>query len=270
MLKPSRMTVTWNTLYFGSPNQRVQILLQTANVDESVAGRIVPESYSNTSAPLPTFPILPADQGFAFFPLTRFVLPFSDSQAFQLTRLNITMAIWASGNYDEDAPTEIKQGPLVYVTNDYDSDSDDASDDEDDLVSSPGLSTGKKIAISVPIAIVSLLVLGGLIAFAVWCYRKNGTVPFVGGLFGKRSGNPRSGGSGYGVRKSYSERVGKKGVVGVEEGVFTNAKGAGGGVELTDRESWPPTSPTSARLGGEPNVFRAEVQRQERMREDQI
>ncbi|KAJ4385923.1 hypothetical protein N0V85_007975 [Neurospora sp. IMI 360204] len=193
------------------------------------------------------------------------------------------MAVWASGNYDEDAPTETKQGPLVYVTNGYDSsdgnDSDDDEDgdhdDDDDLVSSPGLSKGKKIAISVPVAIVSLLVLGGLIAFAVWGYRRNGTVPFVGGLFGKRRG-PRSGGSGYGVRKSYSERVGGKrgaGAAGVEEGVVATraagdnkGSGGGGGVELTDRESWSPTSPTSARLGGG-NVFRAEVERQERDRQ---
>lgn len=175
------------------------------------------------------------------------------------------MAVWASGNYDEDAPSEIKQGPVVYVTGEYDSD-----DEDDDLVTSPGgLSTGKKIAISVPVAVVSVLVLGGLIAFAVWGYKKNGHVPFIGGLFGKRRGG--GGGRGYGVRKSYSERVGKRGVTGVGEGV-TTARGAGdfkggGGVELTDREIWSPTSPTSARLGAGENVFRAEVERQERARQ---
>lgn len=268
------MTVTWNPSYFALPNQRVQVLLAFTDMPDSLAGLVVDSLYSDHPAPLPAFPIVPADQGFAFFPLTRFVLPFSDSQAFQVTRLNITMAVWSSGNYDEDAPTEILQGPLVYVTNNYDSDdSDDEGDDddEDDLVGDPGMSKGTKTAIIVPVVIVSLLVILGLAAFAVLRYRKTGTVPFVGGLFGKRGGNPRSGGSGYGVRKSYSERVGKRGVVGVEEGITTNTKsGGGGGVELTDRESWSPTSPTSARLGGEPNVFRAEVERQERAREDRL
>jgi len=267
--------ITWNTLYFGSPNQRVQISIYPAALPSGLGS----SPAVNLSA-LPRFPIVQADQGFAFFPLSRSFLPFSDDSedenGNELTRLNITMAVWASGNYDEDAPSEIKQGPIVYVTSEYDSDDEDSDDeggdhddDDDDFVSSPGLSTGKKIAISVPVAVVSLLVLGGLIAFAFWGYKKNGHVPFIGGLLGKRRGGG-GGSSGYGVRKSYSERVGKRGVAGVEEGV-TTARGvgdfkAGGGVELTDRESWSPTSPTSARLNGE-NVFRAEVERQERARQ---
>ncbi|KAK3401688.1 hypothetical protein B0T20DRAFT_120680 [Sordaria brevicollis] len=269
--------ITWNTLYFGSPNQRVQISVFPAELP-SVLGS---SPAVNLSA-LPSFPIVKADNGFAFFPLPRAFFPSADDAGDEgdrnlLTRLNITMSVWASGNYDHVAPTEIKQGPIVYVTSGYDSDneSDDEGggdlDDDDDIVTSPGLSTGKKIAISVPVAIVSVLVLGGLIAFAVWGYKKNGHVPFIGGLFGKRrGGGGGGGGSGYGVRKSYSERVGKRDVAGVEEGVTRGAgdfkSGGGGGVELTDRESWSPTSPTSARLNGE-NVFRAEVERQERDRQ---
>ncbi|KAK1775376.1 hypothetical protein QBC45DRAFT_245547 [Copromyces sp. CBS 386.78] len=281
ILRPGRgYYITWNTLYFGSPNQRIRIILQTTDDGPDSLSHNDPSSPKPATPTLPDFPILPADQGFAFLPLPE---SFFDPTLHrnQLARLNITMAVWASGNDDEGPPTEVKKGPVVYVTDDYDSDAEDSDDedgdhddDDDGLVGDPGLSKGKKIAISIPVAIVSLLVLGGLIAFAVWGYRKNGTVPFVGGLFGKRRGGPGGrggGGSGYGVRKSYSERVGKKGMVGVEEGIVTNTKsGGGGGFELTDRESWSPTSPTSARLGGEPNVFRAEVQRQERAREDRL
>ncbi|KHE80323.1 hypothetical protein GE21DRAFT_1218700 [Neurospora crassa] len=292
--------ITWNTLYFALPNQRVQILLQTANVPDSLSQDSSSSSSSSSPKPvtptLPHFSILPADQGFALLPLPRSFLGSSSSH--QIIRLNITMAVWASGNYDEDAPTETKQGPLVYITNGYQSDDvddgdgnhdgDDSDDDDDNnddgLVGDPGgLSKGKKIAISVPVAIVFLLVLGGLIAFAVWGYRKKGAVPWVGGLFGTRRGGPggRGGGSGYGVRKSYSERVGGKrgagaGVSGFEEGMIATrgagdnkgggGGGGGGGVELTDRDSWSPTSPTSARLGGV-NVFRAEIERQERARQ---
>ncbi|KAK1828035.1 hypothetical protein QBC39DRAFT_313809 [Podospora conica] len=111
---------------------------------------------------------------------------------------------------------------------------------------------GKKGGVNV-VAVVVPVVVGVLVAMAVgvccWSWKRRGTVPVVGGLMKRRSTG--GGGGGYGVRQSRSERVGGAGVVGGEDK-------AGGGIQLTDRESW---SPTAGK-----NVFREELQRQERQR----
>lgn len=75
-------------------------------------------------------------------------------------------------------------------------------------------------------------------------------MPVIGGLMKRRSGGG-GGGAGYGVRQSRTERVG-----GGARGVGEDK--AGGGIQLTDRESW---SPTAGK-----NVFREELQRQQRQR----
>ena len=110
------------------------------------------------------------------------------------------------------------------------------------------------IAVPVVIGIVVLLLAG----LCVWSWRRHGTVPIVGALAAakRRSGG---GGAGYGVRKSQSERVAGRGVGMVgDDKAGPNA----GGIQLTDRDSWSPTG-TGA---GSRNVFREELQRQERQR----
>lgn len=113
---------------------------------------------------------------------------------------------------------------------------------------------GKKGAVNVA-AVVVPVVVGVLVAMAVgvccWSWKRRGTVPVIGGLMKRRSGGG-GGGAGYGVRQSRTERVGGGGARGVGEDK------AGGGIQLTDRESW---SPTAGK-----NVFREELQRQQRQR----
>lgn len=101
-------------------------------------------------------------------------------------------------------------------------------------------------AIVVPIIVVVLLLMG--IGFCVFRWKKTGRFPIIGGR-----GN--SGGEGYGIRQSWSQRTG-----GVAGGAAGNDAKPAAGVELTDRDSWTPSSPQGR------NVFREEVQRQERER----
>jgi len=109
------------------------------------------------------------------------------------------------------------------------------------------------IAIAVPVVIaVVVLLLGGL---CFWSWKRHGTVPLVGSL-----GKVRRQSSGYGVRKSASERVGR-GVGGGGFGVPSDKPGPNINIQLTDRDSWSPTGTGNSR-----NVFREEVQRQERQR----
>jgi len=110
------------------------------------------------------------------------------------------------------------------------------------------------VAIAVPVVVaVVVLLLAGL---CFWSWRRHGTVPIVGALgkVGRRS-------SGYGVRKSASERVGRG--VGGGGGAFgapSDKPGPNINIQLTDRDSWSPTGT------GSRNVFREEMQRQERHR----
>jgi len=77
-------------------------------------------------------------------------------------------------------------------------------------------------------------------------------VPILGG-------RRRSGSGGYGVGQSRSQRVG---VVPAGGGFGGNDKqGPNVGIQLTDRDSWSPTTPSQA--AGR-NVFREELRRQER------
>jgi len=139
----------------------------------------------------------------------------------------------------------------------------------------PGSGWPNILTIVLPVVLVAVIVLllGG---FCFWSWRKRGTVPIVGAAMMKR----RS--SGYGERQSRSQRVSGSGGGFAGSGGFGVGAAAGAGrggrdvkgedsigVELTDRDSWSPTSPTSAKLGsGGPgrNVFREELQRQERER----
>ncbi|KAK0742721.1 hypothetical protein B0T18DRAFT_168872 [Schizothecium vesticola] len=120
----------------------------------------------------------------------------------------------------------------------------------------PSTGEGKKGGVNIA-AVVVPVVVGVLVAMAVgvccWSWKRKGTVPVLGGLMKRRSGGG-GGGAGYGVRQSRSERVG-----GGARGVGDDK--AGGGIQLTDRESWSPTAPTAGK-----NVFREELQRQQRQR----
>ncbi|KAJ9133883.1 hypothetical protein NKR23_g10492 [Pleurostoma richardsiae] len=124
----------------------------------------------------------------------------------------------------------VAEGPAVTV-------SDAAAD-----VSPHGGSSGKTVAIAVPVVIgvVALLAAG----FCLWSWRRHGRILGFGG--GSSSGGGKSG-QGYGVRQSRSQRVG-----GAAVPVDTDKSR---GIQLTDRESW---SPTQGR-----NVFREEIERQE-------
>jgi hypothetical protein len=144
----------------------------------------------------------------------------------------------ASTPDDHDAEKHV--GPMVYVT--Y----------PPPLVPVKG-SSPSVVAIAVPVVVaVVVLLLAGL---CFWSWRRHGTVPIVGAL-----GKVRRRSSGYGVRKSASERVGRGVVGGGRFGAPSDKPGPNINIQLTDRDSWSPTGT------GSRNVFREEVQRQERQR----
>lgn len=111
--------------------------------------------------------------------------------------------------------------------------------------------TGGPSAVVIAVPVVVGLVVLALVGFCVWSWRRTGTWPLVGALGGK--GNRRSGG--YGERQSRSERVGGAAV----GGLGTDKAAPNVGIQLTDRDSWSPTGTGNSR-----NVFREEVQRQQR------
>ncbi|KAH8896681.1 hypothetical protein GQ53DRAFT_743297 [Thozetella sp. PMI_491] len=138
---------------------------------------------------------------------------------------------------------EVKPGPIVYIT-------------KQAVVIANGGSSFNTAAVAVPVVIaVVLLAIAG---FCLWRRKKGQGSTFEGFRFRRPSMR-----QGYGVRKSKTERV-RSGA-----GVSVDTDTKQGGIQLTDRESWSPTSPTSAKLGGPGrpegrNVFREELQRQER------
>ncbi|KAK4677499.1 hypothetical protein QC764_404840 [Podospora pseudoanserina] len=107
------------------------------------------------------------------------------------------------------------------------------------------------LAIVLPIVIIAILI--GLAGFCFLFRRRKGRWPVIG----ERARSSGSGYTGQGGRRVQEDQVGG-GVVTGDNKSETNI-----GVELTDRDSWSPTSPNSPSRGR--NVFREEVERQERL-----
>ncbi|KAL8408487.1 hypothetical protein RB594_007068 [Gaeumannomyces avenae] len=120
------------------------------------------------------------------------------------------------------------------------------------------------LAIAVPVVVIVLLVFG-LGGFCFWSWRKKGVVPGAAaiGALKRRSTGGGGGGGGYGERRSRSERAAGQQQ---QDPVTPRPAGPGDqlpddkfpGIQLTDRDSWSPTSPSSGR-----NVFQEEIRRQE-------
>ncbi|GAB1315409.1 hypothetical protein MFIFM68171_05619 [Madurella fahalii] len=194
---------------------------------------------------------LPAARGFYAW---RIPADFLTSRAGAPGVLNVTFQLAQDDASTPDASNDLNtyRGPSVYVT------SSGAS-----MGPAPGGSGGggggpNAAAIAVPVVVVVVVLLVGGACFASW--RRRGTVPVLAALR-RRS----TGGAGYGVRQSRSERVGPTGAGGRggwgAGGVADNKSETDVGVELTDRDSW---SPTARNATGGRNVFREEVERQER------
>ena len=176
--------------------------------------------------------------------------------------LNVTLAlVRAETDTAADNDFTTLTGPTVWVVRGPPPSSDDDSPFHGGR-GGPGV-----MAVAVPILIVVAIVLG-LAGACFWSWRRRGTVPIVGALL-LRGRRPTR--AGYGERKSWSERVRSKSGMGAD---FGAGMGMGvtrpdktqpgvGDIQLTDRESW---SPTARDGGAERNVFREELQRQERER----
>jgi hypothetical protein len=126
------------------------------------------------------------------------------------------------------------------------------------LTSASGsVSSSKALVIALPI-VIGLCVLA-LATACVWSWRRHGRVPLLGGL-GRRASQ------GYGVRQSKAERVRS----GSGFSIKTDKVAPTVDIQLTDRDSWSPTSPSQAKMdegnlvGQGRNVFREELRRQER------
>ncbi|KAL8382056.1 hypothetical protein RB595_006033 [Gaeumannomyces hyphopodioides] len=170
------------------------------------------------------------------------------------TAMNVTWSI-NFGNPDGSNSTIHDEGPTVTVT-------------RDQMLVGDGLPKGAgaggslaAVVIVVPVVVVALLVLG-LGGFCLWSWRRKGVVPGAAAIGALKRRSTTSGG-GYGERRSRSERA-----AGQQQQDPAGPRPAGPGdqlpddkfpgIQLTDRDSWSPTSPSSGR-----NVFQEEIRRQE-------
>lgn len=219
--------VTWSLDWFSNTNTSVEV--QGIYHDGTMTGF--------------TSPLLPVTKGFYAWTIEDSILT---GRASPLSTLNIslTLAYYKDNTSDsEDVP-----GPTVIVNS---------------LLSDPGDNHGgggtNVVAIAVPVVIV--LVLLALTGLCVWSWRRHGTVPVLGAL--RRRSTTGGGGQGYGIRQSRSQRVGD----GPGEAVVGSDKKSGGvGIPLTDRDSWSPSTSPAGPGGGQRNVFREEMERQQRER----
>lgn len=168
---------------------------------------------------------------------------FLSSQTPPLTSLNASLAI-VYENTDTPDPFDLRllDGLSVLIANEPHID--------------PNRSDKKPSAVAIAVPIVIVLVLLGLGSFCFWSWRRHGVVPILGG-------RKRSASGGNGVGQSRSQRVGVDGG-GVSTGGFggNDKQGPNVGIQLTDRDSWSPTTGGQAASGM--NVFREELRRQER------
>lgn len=191
-----------------------------------------------------TSELLPVTQGYWVWKVDKDILGGLGN-----TPLNVTLYLASWEPEDGDGVDEIefrKAGPTVYVVR------------ESAVPVDRAASGVNAIAVAVPVAIGSVILFA--IIFFFWRWRQGKGMPF--GAFKRRSTA-----QGYGVRQSRSERVGGGGLGGT--GVPDDKPAPSVGIQLTDRDSWSPTSPTAPRLGGNDsqqgrNVFREELRRQER------
>lgn len=123
------------------------------------------------------------------------------------------------------------------------------------------------LLIAVPVVFALLLALVG--GYCCWSYRRKGVIPGAAAVARLRRRSAAGGGrgsQGYGVGQSRSERTVARDV-GPGDSFRAHQqpddKTGGPGIQLTSRESWSPTSPTSP--SGR-NVFREEIRRQEGQR----
>lgn len=225
----SLRAVTWSETYFSNTSTSLEI--QATYHDGSGKGF--------------TSPRMLASRGFYVWDIASDFLTNRDPAVSSLN-VSLSLAYFQDlyGNDVEEVP-----GPTVVVTSTPFEDSGGKGDDKPNVA-----------AIAVPIVVIIVfLALAGL---CVWSWRRNGTVPVLGALKRRSTG----GGEGYGIRQSRAQRVGGGGGAGGGVPVVGGGadKKAVPSVELTDRDSWSPgTSPSGP--GGR-NVFREELQRQERER----
>lgn len=155
----------------------------------------------------------------------------------------ISFALQHSDTTTEEANDIVTvSGPTVNVF---------SSDPNPEPSASGGGNGTNLLAIVLPIVIIAILI--GLAGFCFLFRRRKGRWPVIG----ERARSSGSGYTGQGGRRVQEDQVGR-GVVTGDNKSETNI-----GVELTDRDSWSPTSPNSPSRGR--NVFREEVERQERL-----
>jgi hypothetical protein len=202
---------------------------------------------------------LPASQG--FYPFT--IPPTFLSARGNPARFNMTFVLaYADEGTPEANDMVTRVGPTVFVT----------PEKEEGEVPWKGPNL---VTIVLPVVLVGGFLLLSLLCFVSW--RRTGKVPLLQGAAGRL--RRRSTGGGYGVGQSRSQRVGGDARAGAGAGGAAGAGPWGGatggdnksetdvGIQLTDRGSWSPTARGAGPAeGGGRNVFREEVERQERMR----
>ncbi|KAK3381082.1 hypothetical protein B0H63DRAFT_196166 [Podospora didyma] len=248
--------VTWNPSFFGE-NQSEMVTLNVEYVEVADSS-----SYKGKGFKLSQ---VPASRGFYAWTIDSTFLP-SDRSV-----IGVNLTLLRPDTTTVDNPDDFQEVPGVTVLV--------SNNGEETLKKSPawmGAGSGPNVvAIVVPVVIALVVLL--FAGFCFWSWRRHGTVPLVGAVGGKLA---RRRSSGYGVRKSRSERMGEP---------ATPTRGGAGAIDvkLTDRDSWSPTSPSQAHAyggGGDArgpyssnassapaagqgrNIFREELQRQERQR----
>ncbi|KAK3898164.1 hypothetical protein C8A05DRAFT_38254 [Staphylotrichum tortipilum] len=196
--------------------------------------------YSSTSTGF-TSPPLPASQGFYPWPIPPDFLSSRGNPA----SYNVSFLLaWSDDDTPEENDLFSRRGPAVFITPN--------SAPHEEKKSSGGVNV---VGIAVPVVVVGVLAL--LAGMCFLTYRRTGAVPLAGAF------NHRSSSAGYGVGQSRGERVGAD-AGGWPRDNKSETNVNAGGVELTDRDSWGVAAGGGG--GGGRNVFREEVERQERLR----
>lgn len=231
LLRPKKK-VTWDVNFFGSdPTQDIEVQVNYDGGHGFVSQK------------------MPANVGYYAWTVPADLL---EQQA--ATAMNVTWSL----NFrapDGSNSTIHDEGPTVTVT-------------REQMLIDDGLTKGgggnKLLGVYIAVPIVIALLLLGLGGFCLWSWRRKGVVPGAAamGALKRRSG-------GYGERRSRSERAAgqqQQQQQPLENPALPRPAGPGDqlpddkfpGIQLTDRDSWSPTSPSGGR-----NVFQEEIRRQE-------
>lgn len=224
-------TVTWATSYFNPPDLRIAFQAL----------------YPNDTGFTTDF--FPASVGFWAWTIPYDVFPSSDGK-----NIHVSLSL-VFDDTETRNPNDLRQldGPEVIIAPESQSPHHDNGGGD------------KRYAVAIAVPIIVVIVLLGLGGFCFWSWRRHGVLPVVGS---RRSSGGQSRAQGIGPGDAVGGGGGRgigRGGIGPGSHQSDKPGQTNFGIQLTDRDSWSPT--TASGPGGGRNVFREELRRQEQQRE---